>query len=241
MNNVNITPIQTEYKGCKFRSRLEARWAVFFDAMNVRWIYEPEGFRLPDGTMYLPDFYLPDHDIWVEVKGVANTKDENKIFEFYRNGGLANNNIVMVGDIPEETNDLVSFIYNRYPKFDYFINGFMDFPYVPCVCPKCGKFGFQFDGRGARICRHDDCDKGYTADDPRIFRAYKIARQARFEHGESAITESIANNNSNSQSIKNVLDDIKSDINKKRANFTDTQYIMLTQIIDKYYSKGLEK
>ena len=36
--------IQTEYKGYLFRSRLEARWAVFFDACGVDWEYEPEGY-----------------------------------------------------------------------------------------------------------------------------------------------------------------------------------------------------
>ena len=40
--------IQTEYKGYLFRSRLEARWAVFFDACGVRWEYEPEGYDLGD-------------------------------------------------------------------------------------------------------------------------------------------------------------------------------------------------
>ena len=48
--------IQTEYKGYLFRFRLEARWAVFFDACGVEWEYEPEGIVLSDGTKYLPDF-----------------------------------------------------------------------------------------------------------------------------------------------------------------------------------------
>ena len=48
--------IETEYKGYRFRSRLEARWAVFFDACGVRWEYEPEGIILSDGSWYLPDF-----------------------------------------------------------------------------------------------------------------------------------------------------------------------------------------
>ena len=51
-----------------FRSRLEARWAVFFDALGIRWLYEPEAFELPSGARYLPDFYLPDLKRWVEVK-----------------------------------------------------------------------------------------------------------------------------------------------------------------------------
>lgn len=49
---------ETIYKGIEFRSRLEARWAVFFDELNLSWEYEPEGYRLDDGTCYLPDFYV---------------------------------------------------------------------------------------------------------------------------------------------------------------------------------------
>lgn len=63
-----IKPIQTKYRGHHFRSRLEARWAVFFDAANMRWKYEPEGFDV-EGVWYLPDFFLPDLDCYFEVKG----------------------------------------------------------------------------------------------------------------------------------------------------------------------------
>jgi hypothetical protein len=64
----DITPIETTYKGYRFRSRLEARWAVFLDAIKVRWEYEMEGYVLQDGTKYLPDFFLPDIGMWIEVK-----------------------------------------------------------------------------------------------------------------------------------------------------------------------------
>ena len=60
--------IQTRYKGYFFRSRLEARWAVFFDHLKIRWEYESEGFDLGNGLRYLPDFWLPDWGLWVEVK-----------------------------------------------------------------------------------------------------------------------------------------------------------------------------
>lgn len=68
----DIKPIETRYAGCRFRSRLEARWAVFFDRAGVRWEYEPQGFVV-DGRPYLPDFLLTDCGTWVEVKG--NDKD----------------------------------------------------------------------------------------------------------------------------------------------------------------------
>lgn len=38
--------IETKYKGYRFRSRLEARWAVFFDTLGVKWEFEREGFEL---------------------------------------------------------------------------------------------------------------------------------------------------------------------------------------------------
>lgn len=69
------TPIETTYANTHFRSRLEARWAVFFDHLNVKWLYEPEGYTLGNGDQYLPDFWLPRQQVWVEVKGVPNTKD----------------------------------------------------------------------------------------------------------------------------------------------------------------------
>lgn len=80
--------IETKYKGYRFRSRLEARWAVFFDALGLQWEYEPEGFELPSGR-YLPDFFIRwsatksarllqfrEVGYWVEIKGPEPTKDE---------------------------------------------------------------------------------------------------------------------------------------------------------------------
>ena len=64
-----VKPIETEYNGYRFRSRLEARWAVFFDAMHIEYDYEPEGFVGFDDVKYLPDFYLPVENLYVEVKG----------------------------------------------------------------------------------------------------------------------------------------------------------------------------
>ena len=62
-----LKAIETKYKGYRFRSRLEARWAVFFEEHGARWEFEQEGFELPLGR-YLPDFYLPGRRTFVEVK-----------------------------------------------------------------------------------------------------------------------------------------------------------------------------
>jgi len=66
---MQVRAIETIYNGYRFRSRLEARWAVFFDALSVPFEYEKEGFVLNDETRYLPDFWLPTLKMWFEVKG----------------------------------------------------------------------------------------------------------------------------------------------------------------------------
>jgi len=63
-----IKPIETRAYGHRFRSRLEARWAVAFTEAAIEWQYEPEGFDLGDAGFYLPDFWLPQVQTWAEVK-----------------------------------------------------------------------------------------------------------------------------------------------------------------------------
>lgn len=81
-----LQPIETQYNGYRFRSRLEARWAVFFEHCGIQYTYEPEGYDLSQvacpcahngddageercicedkravqgkALWYLPDFYL---------------------------------------------------------------------------------------------------------------------------------------------------------------------------------------
>lgn len=72
--------IETRYKGYRFRSRTEARYAVLFDALGIEWEYERQGFDL-DGVWYLPDFWLKTVGMWAEVKGDAFTSDERALCE----------------------------------------------------------------------------------------------------------------------------------------------------------------
>ena len=58
--------IETVYGGHRYRSRLEARWSVFFDALGIPFEYEPEGYWLDNGP-YLPDFRLWG-SLFAEVK-----------------------------------------------------------------------------------------------------------------------------------------------------------------------------
>lgn len=83
-----LKAIETLYKGYRFRSRLEARWAVFFDAAGIRYEYEPEGFDLGEAGWYLPDFRIPIWDAWVEIKPFRDlTADELAKILALRNAG----------------------------------------------------------------------------------------------------------------------------------------------------------
>lgn len=76
-----ISAIRTRYRGFLTRSRLEARWACFFDWLGVEFWYEPEGFVLTDGTPYLPDFFLPMTRTWAECKPLDPTPEERAKIE----------------------------------------------------------------------------------------------------------------------------------------------------------------
>lgn len=64
--------IPTMYRGVRFRSRLEAKWAVMFDLLAWPWLYEP--FDL-DGT--IPDFLLRFEatEVLVEVKPATSLEE----------------------------------------------------------------------------------------------------------------------------------------------------------------------
>ena len=65
-----IEAIETSYRGRYFRSRLEARWAVFFDLIGLPWEYEMVGMQVGEWR-YLPDFNLPTAPALLEVKPLA--------------------------------------------------------------------------------------------------------------------------------------------------------------------------
>ena len=112
MTRNSIKPIETNYRGYKFRSRLEARWAVFFDHMEIEFYYEPEGYQLPSGW-YLPDFLLKNvvliyptddiddieygiGDLWVEIKPCGLTDHEHALLiELSKSTGIES--ICLVG------------------------------------------------------------------------------------------------------------------------------------------------
>lgn len=183
-----VKPIETVYKGYRFRSRLEARWAVFFDALDIEWYYEPEGFQLSDGTMYLPDFYLPQCKTFFEVKGIMKEEDQHKIDLL--SADLKMPVAVGYADMTFQSPDNWYNSYQLSPKSESLL----------VVCDKCDKPYFvgnlgcyeclccgYYDGDNTfGILGWGDHSQEYRYNNNSAFKyAIEKARQARFEHGET--------------------------------------------------------
>jgi hypothetical protein len=114
INNNRIKAIETKYKGYRFRSRLEARWAIAFDNMldgELLWEYEKEGYDLEEVGCYLPDFWIVDniqdcpdqimpYETWAEVKpGRFNEGEISKIRALIR---LTGQSVLLLCGVPDE-------------------------------------------------------------------------------------------------------------------------------------------
>lgn len=91
--NSRIPAIETRAYGCRFRSRLEAKWSVFLTEAGFDWEYEPEGATLPSGN-YLCDFRVTGPNgvqVWLEVKpklAEGDQPDDPRWLELARSSGL---------------------------------------------------------------------------------------------------------------------------------------------------------
>jgi hypothetical protein len=189
-----LKAIETVYRGIRFRSRLEARWAVFFDTLGIPYEYEREGYDL-GGTMYLPDFWLPKQDCYIEIKGSPPTDAEREKASLLASHS-GKNVYLFSGQIPEVVGWFQDLFFEKdaYGYEVFFPLGGVDAPHVWCVCEYCGSYGIEFQGRSARLgCCTDNMsdhdDTGWSPDVPALKEAYAAARIARFEHGDLLKTE----------------------------------------------------
>ncbi len=65
------------------RSSYEFRIASILEELRLTWQYEPFAFPLESlHTSYRPDIYLPDNNIWIEIKGYLSWSSKQKLIEF---------------------------------------------------------------------------------------------------------------------------------------------------------------
>jgi len=206
--------IQTEYKGFLFRSRLEARWAVFFDALGLHWEYEAEGFELSDGRFYLPDFKVVSphgYITWYEIKyseqhndgkiGVLeddyiseNAVDGGSVYECHKTSfTLLSGDPADVLSLDKSWQRVCPRCGNIHPKEEGFYVGEPSWGCHPCDIdtpsggdnpPELGLWGSQCYPHKGALLMRRD-DSGFERYKRRISNAVKAARSARFEHGEN--------------------------------------------------------
>lgn len=69
------------YDGIKYRSGYEVSVATFLNAEGLSFLYEPFQFSINCKT-YTPDFYIPEYDCFMEVKGLFGLGNKAKIKKF---------------------------------------------------------------------------------------------------------------------------------------------------------------
>lgn len=192
---MTIKPIETRYKGYRFRSRLEARWAVFFDALGVAWGYEKEGMDLGADGYYLPDFWLPSWESWVEIKPL----DGGEPGYLVKPTALAwchGQSVILIMGSPWPGEHLIDTFLPGADCNHYISGEFASCRRCEGVCllysnghhpAHCCAPGYSLSFIGPHSCGdHDRWPNpmhdggGHT----RCAAAYRAARSARFEHGE---------------------------------------------------------
>jgi len=164
--------INTKYKGYNFRSRLEARWAVYFDSLGIEWEYEKEGFKFEDGTCYLPDFWLPKIKMFVEIKPTNLTEKENHKCEMLAKE--SNYGVLILIGIPKRKPYNAIFYFNDicgqsgFIENNFALSNYHNYPINE------NRFYSSFD---------DNEINGHHFDD--INNHIRKAKSARFEFGEN--------------------------------------------------------
>ena len=79
-NNVVGRVKNIEYKGIKLKGSWELLFAKWLDANNISWQHECKSFEYEwnGKRLYFPDFYIPDLNLYVEIKGYETERDRNK-------------------------------------------------------------------------------------------------------------------------------------------------------------------
>lgn len=64
----------------KFRSTWEVDVAEALNSLGIDFEYEPKRFKfVNERESYLPDFYLSDYDVYIEVKGYMSKRCKRKL------------------------------------------------------------------------------------------------------------------------------------------------------------------
>lgn len=170
--NTGSNAIDTVYRGHLFRSRLEARWAVFLHALDTRYEYEPEGFDL-QSLRYVPAFRLPNQRWWLEItSGRADDRAATKARHLAAHTGMP---VALVHGEP--------LTFRPVAVTAYFPDGTIQSAMF-AICPACEQFGIHVQQQFLGCVHQHTCVRAATAPgatwSPHIIAAYTQACQAQF-------------------------------------------------------------
>jgi hypothetical protein len=173
------------YNGTLYRSHLEARWQIFFDSLEVKARYEPQGFDLGDGIAYLPDFavFAALGTLWAEVKPEWDSDPEGvekwRRFAAMRPGRPKSRAVLLVG--PPSTRGEHIVIGGDDTADDPLKGPWEDNGQVWRPCPDGRHFDLAWPGKNWTKFAKDDCPDHFGADgEDRIAAAVKEALSYRF-------------------------------------------------------------
>jgi hypothetical protein len=156
--DINKFSIPTVYKGMQMRSKLETKIALLLDYLKIKWEYEPKTFQLSSGIMYKPDFYLPEHKQWIEVKGV-----------------IGNNNLEISKTFVKDTKQEIILISSREIYYFEYLNNWKECNWESSVwmqigmqigkCSKCKTYFFTplYGSYHCRKCGNHEGDHDIVA------------------------------------------------------------------------------
>ena len=185
-----IKAIETTFNDVKYRSRNEARWGIFLGCLGIEFQYEPEGYEMRDGDKairYLPDFFIQkqtnfDKDLYLEIKPSSDdiiiTKyDQSKVDAFSEHKA-----ITILGSLKAYKDDLCSGDGSTaWEKYGLHGPYGSDYGYLFCQCVDCGCWGFEFNGRSARLDCCDENKKNQT-DHKKYGSSYTPAIDMAFDY-----------------------------------------------------------
>lgn len=157
-----MTSLGATYKGYQMASRLECRWAMFWDAVGCSWEYEPMAFQLKT-VRYLPDFYLPEQQCWVEIKGTL--YNDRKTLRI----------LAQCGELAEYTKRPVILCFSDpyNPRCAVFSRSRMYTDSIWTTCPTCGELALKVRSDGFS---YTWCSRKHEAE-PLSFASLRIARR----------------------------------------------------------------